>query len=60
VSSSWCWITPAFSLWKWLKDTVIANVFHKHRNDIVQAIARFADDIHERPQEVLQRLECAG
>ncbi|MED3783216.1 integrase [Geobacillus stearothermophilus] len=47
-------------MWKWLKDTVIANVFHKHRNDIVQAIARFADDIHERPEEVLQRLGCAG
>ncbi|QOR84535.1 winged helix-turn-helix domain-containing protein [Geobacillus stearothermophilus] len=47
-------------LWKWLKDTVIANVFHKDRNDIIQAIARFVHYIHERPEEVLQRLGCAG
>ncbi|GAJ60328.1 hypothetical protein B23_3573 [Geobacillus thermoleovorans B23] len=25
-------------MWKWLKDTVIANVFHKDRNDIAQAV----------------------
>ncbi|MED4333749.1 hypothetical protein P9223_09365, partial [Geobacillus stearothermophilus] len=46
-------------LWKWPKDTVIANVFHKDQNDIAQAIARFVDYIHERPKEVLQRLGCA-
>nr|WP_255358721.1 MULTISPECIES: transposase [Geobacillus] len=36
---------PIERLWKWLKDTVIANVFHKDRNDIAQAIARFVDYI---------------
>ncbi|KYD24960.1 hypothetical protein B4109_1815 [Geobacillus stearothermophilus] len=46
-------------MWKWPKDTVIANVFHKDQNDIAQAIARFVDYIHERPKEVLQRLGCA-
>ncbi|EQB96603.1 hypothetical protein GA8_05465 [Geobacillus sp. A8] len=53
-------LNPIEHLWKWLKDTVIANVFHQDRNDIAQAIARFMDDIHERPEEVLQRLGCAG
>ncbi|ASS98128.1 IS630 family transposase [Geobacillus thermocatenulatus] len=53
-------LNPIERLWKWLKDTVIANVFHQNRDDIVQAIARFVDDIHERPEEVLQRLGCAG
>jgi len=33
-------LNPIERLWKWLKDTVIANVFHKDRNDIAQAIAR--------------------
>ncbi|MEC5188517.1 transposase [Geobacillus thermodenitrificans] len=34
---------PIERLWKWLKDIVIANVFHKDRNDIAQAIARLVD-----------------
>ncbi|ASS88062.1 IS630 family transposase [Geobacillus lituanicus] len=29
-------LNPIERLWKWLKDIVIANVFHKNRNDIVQ------------------------
>ncbi|MED5042955.1 IS630 family transposase [Geobacillus stearothermophilus] len=52
-------LNPIERLWKWLKDTVIANVFHKDQNDIAQATARFVDYIHERPKEVLQRLGCA-
>ncbi|WP_328140622.1 transposase [Priestia megaterium] len=52
-------LNPIERLWKWLKDTVIANVFHKDRNDIIQAITRFVNYIHERPEEVLQRLGCA-
>ncbi|MGG4021599.1 IS630 family transposase, partial [Geobacillus stearothermophilus] len=53
-------LNPIERLWKWLKDMVIANVFHKDRNDIIQAITRFVHYIHERPEEVLQRLGCAG
>nr|WP_245842263.1 transposase [Parageobacillus galactosidasius] len=53
-------LNPIERLWKWLKDTVIANVFHKDRNDIIQAITRFVNYIHERLEEVLQRLGCAG
>jgi transposase len=53
-------LNPIERLWKWLKDTVIANLFHKDRNDILQAIHRFVNYIHERPKEVLQRLGCAA
>ncbi|MBB6283617.1 transposase [Geobacillus subterraneus] len=53
-------LNPIERLWKWRKDTVMANVFHKDRNDIIQAITRFVHYIHERPEEVLQRLGCAG
>ncbi len=53
-------LNPIERLWKCLEDTVIANVFHKDRNDIIQAITWFVNYIHERPEEVLQRLGCAG
>jgi transposase len=46
-------------LWKWLKDAVIANVFHTDQKDIDQAITRFMDYILRHPEEVLQRLGCA-
>jgi transposase len=53
-------LNPIERLWKWLKDTVIANVFHKDQHDIAEAIARFEDYIRERPEEVLRRLGCAA
>lgn len=53
-------LNPIERLWKWLKDTVMANVFHKDRMDIDRAITRFMDYILRRPEEVLQRLGCAG
>jgi len=53
-------LNPIERLWKWLKDAVIANVFHKDQKDIDQAITRFMDYIHQRPEEVLQRLGCAA
>ncbi|KAF0994836.1 hypothetical protein BJQ97_01484 [Geobacillus sp. TFV-3] len=31
-------LNPNERLWKWLKDTVIANAFHKDRHEIVQAV----------------------
>ncbi|AEV18907.1 Integrase [Geobacillus thermoleovorans CCB_US3_UF5] len=34
----------------------MANVFHKERNDIMQAFDRFTAYIHEHPEKVLQRL----
>ncbi|MED5074521.1 transposase, partial [Anoxybacillus geothermalis] len=38
-------LNPIERLWKWLKDAVIANVFHKDQMDIDQAIARFMEYI---------------
>ncbi|PDM39243.1 MULTISPECIES: integrase [unclassified Geobacillus] len=46
-------------MWKWLKDAVIANVFHKDQMDIDQAIARFKY-IDQQPEEMLRRLGCAA
>jgi transposase len=53
-------LNPIERLWKWLKDAVIANVFHKDQVDIDQAITRFMDYICQRSEEVLQRLGCAA
>jgi len=47
-------------LWKWLKDAVIANVFHKDQMDIHRAIARLMEYIDQQPEEVLRRLGCAA
>jgi transposase len=53
-------LNPIERLWKCLKDTVIANVFHKDQTDIDKAIARFMEYIHQRPEEVLRRLRYAA
>ncbi|WP_044732400.1 IS630 family transposase [Geobacillus kaustophilus] len=53
-------LNPIERLWKWLKDTMIANAFHKDRHEIVQAVQRFAHYIQERPEEVLRRLGCSA
>ncbi|WP_235603660.1 transposase [Parageobacillus toebii] len=53
-------LNPIERLWKWLKDAVIANVFHKDQMDIDQAIARFMEYIDQQPEEVLRRLGCAA
>ena len=43
-------------LWKWLKQSVIHNVFYKNINEIRNAVQRFIQHINERPSEVIQRL----
>ncbi|AMV11246.1 DDE endonuclease [Geobacillus thermoleovorans] len=53
-------LNPIERLWKWLKDTVIANAFHRDRHEILQAVQRFVHYIQERPEEVLRRLGCAA
>ncbi|KQC48636.1 DDE endonuclease [Geobacillus sp. Sah69] len=53
-------LNPIERLWKWLKDAVIANVFHKDQMDIDQAIARFMEYIDQQPEEVLRCLGCAA
>jgi transposase len=53
-------LNPIERLWKWLKDDVIANVFHKDQMDMDGTIARFMDYIDQRPKDVLRRLGCAA
>ncbi|WP_240673873.1 IS630 family transposase [Geobacillus sp. PK12] len=53
-------LNPIERLWKWIKETVIANVFHKDQIDIDRAIARFMEYIDQQPEEVLRRLGCAA
>ncbi|WP_370627972.1 IS630 family transposase [Anoxybacillus sp. ST4] len=52
-------LNPIERLWKWLKDEVIANVFHKDQNDIAQSITRFEQYVLQHPDEVLRRMGCA-
>ncbi|MCL6586811.1 MAG: IS630 family transposase [Anoxybacillus sp.] len=52
-------LNPIERLWKWLKDEVIANVFHKDQNDIAQSITRFEQYVLQHPDEVLSRMGCA-
>ena len=43
-------------LWKWLKQSVIHNVFYKNANEIRTAVQGFINYVNERPSEVIQRL----
>ena len=43
-------------LWKWLKQSVIHNVFYKNINEIRNAVQGFIQHINERPSKVIQRL----
>ena len=43
-------------LWKWLKQSVIHNVFYKNVNEIRIAVQGFINYVNERPSEVIQRL----
>ena len=52
-------LNPIERLWKWLKDEVIANFFHKNQNDIAQSITRFEQYVLQHPDEVLRRMGCA-
>ncbi|WP_318256412.1 IS630 family transposase [Anoxybacillus flavithermus] len=53
-------LNPIERLWKWLKDEVIANVFHKDQNDIAQSITRFEQYVLQHLDEVLRRMGCAA
>lgn len=53
-------LNPIERLWKWLKDEVIANVFHKDQNDIAQSITRFEQYFLQHPDEVLLHIGCTA
>ena len=43
-------------VWKWLKESVINNVFFDHVQKIKQAVRGFLADVNGRPLEVIDRL----
>lgn len=43
-------------VWKWLKESVINNVFFDHVQKIKQSVRGFLADVSERPLEVIDRL----
>ncbi|MDE5977433.1 MAG: IS630 family transposase, partial [Turicibacter sp.] len=43
-------------LWKWLKKSVIHNVFYKSVTEIKKAVQGFFESINQRPIEVIRRL----
>nr|WP_073991987.1 transposase [Salimicrobium jeotgali] len=52
--------SPEFNLmegvWKWLKETVIPNVFFGSVQKIVLAVREFLQDVQQRREEVIDRL----
>ncbi|WP_172798698.1 transposase [Anoxybacillus sp. B7M1] len=51
-------LNPIERLWKWLKESVIANRFHKDLYAIEQSMNSFLEYIEHHHKEVLQRLGC--
>jgi transposase len=51
-------LNPIEKLWRWLKDGVISNVFHKNQSEIEQAVERFLDFTQSCPERVLHRIGC--
>ncbi len=43
-------------VWKWLKESVINNVFFDHVQKIKQSVRGFLADVNERPLVVIDRL----
>lgn len=49
-------LNPIEKLWKWLKQTVIANQFHPTRSSIEESMNQFLEEISRMPKLVLSRL----
>jgi transposase len=46
-------------LWRWLKETVIANRFHPTRSSIEEAMNTFFTEISKNPDDVLRRVRIS-
>jgi transposase len=44
-------------VWKFLKETVLANQSYKKRENLIEAIEKFLDDIAENPSKILTRIQ---
>ncbi|MED0676192.1 IS630 family transposase [Aneurinibacillus thermoaerophilus] len=51
-------LNPIERLWKWMKESVIANRFHKNKNEIQKSIDSFLEGIKDCTEQVLQRIGC--
>ncbi|MED0676263.1 IS630 family transposase [Aneurinibacillus thermoaerophilus] len=49
---------PIKKLWRWLKDMVIVNRFHKDESEIRSSVSDFLEFIHPCPEKVLSRIGC--
>jgi transposase len=52
-------LNPVERIWKWLKDSVIANRFHKTKQDIQQSVNAFLSFVQKAQDQVLQRVGYA-
>lgn len=43
-------------LWKWLKESVVYNVFYKHTYEISHAVQKFITHINLKPASIVDRL----
>lgn len=51
-------LNPVERLWKWMKESVIVNRFHKNKNRIQKSIDSFLEGIKDCTEQVLQRIGC--
>ncbi|MBN6188711.1 integrase [Aneurinibacillus sp. BA2021] len=51
-------LNPIEKLWRWLKDMVIVNRFHKNESEIRSSVSDFLTFIQSCPEKVLARIGC--
>lgn len=51
-------LNPMERLWKWMKESVIANRFHKNKNELQKSIDSFLEEIKDCTEQALQRIGC--
>jgi len=51
-------LNPIERMWKWLKEAVIFNRFHKDKKAIQASVTDFLEWITELPEQILQRIGC--
>lgn len=49
-------LNPIEGLWKWLKTSVIYNVFYSSVQEIGEQVQAFIDEINQYPKQVIDRL----
>lgn len=49
-------LNPVERIWKWLKETVIQNRFHKDKLAITESILSFLNFLQDAPEQILKRI----